>query len=243
MCLSVRNDSHQQVDRIQPVLAHLMLTFAGAKASIPAPRLAILSRSQTGFEPREELSVRSAVFLDRDGVINENRQGYVKSWDEFVFLPRALPALGRLARTPYLILIVSNQSAINRKLVSWADVNEVNRRMVREIRKVGGRIDGIYVCPHRPDEMCECRKPKPGLLYQAADELSIDLRSSYLVGDALADVEAALAAGCTPFLVLTGRGRDELERARQDGPTDFVYASELAKIVYWIERWAGLYAQ
>jgi D-glycero-D-manno-heptose 1,7-bisphosphate phosphatase len=174
------------------------------------------------------------VFLDRDGVINQNQRDYVKSWDEFEFLPGTLASLRRLASTPYAIVVVSNQSAINRGLVSTAEVNAINDRMLREIEEAGGRIDAVYICPHRPDEECDCRKPKPGLLYQAANELDIDLASSYLVGDALSDMEAALAVGCTPFLVLTGRGREELARAHDSRLTDFVYAPDLAQTVEWI---------
>ncbi len=178
--------------------------------------------------------MRGAVFLERDGVINENRADYVKSWDDFAFLPGALPALRRLAASSFAIVVVSNQSAINRGLVSWSEVNEINGLMVREIETAGGRIDGIYICPHRPDEGCDCRKPKPGLLYQAADELDIALASSYLVGDALADIEAALAVRCIPFLVLTGRGQEELLIARGSRVTSFFLASDLAGAVDWI---------
>ena len=177
-----------------------------------------------------------AVFLDRDGVINENRRDYVKSWDEFVFLPSALPSLRRLARTPFTIIVVSNQSSINRGLVSLSEVNRINERMVKEMREAGGRIDDVYICPHRPDEGCECRKPKPGLLHRAADEWSIDLASSYLVGDALSDMQAALAAGCAPILVLTGRGQEELTKMGHYGPIDFLVASDLAESLEWILR-------
>jgi D-glycero-D-manno-heptose 1,7-bisphosphate phosphatase len=178
--------------------------------------------------------MRKAVFLDRDGVINENQRDYVKNWDEFEFLPGVLASLRRLASTPYAIVIVSNQSAINRGLVSTAEVNAINDRMLQEIEAAGGRIDAVYVCPHRPDEACDCRKPKPGLIHRAADELGIDLAGSYLVGDALSDVEAGLAAKCTPFLVLTGRGREELARVHDSGLADFVYTSDLAETVDWI---------
>ena len=182
----------------------------------------------------EELPLRKAVFLDRDGVINENRRDYVKSWDQFEFLPGALASLRRLANTPYAIVVLSNQSAINRGLVSWAEVNAINDRMLREIKQAGGRIDGVYVCPHCPDEACDCRKPKPGLLYQAADELGIDLASSYLVGDALCDMQAALTARCVPLLVLTGRGKEELVRAHDARVVDFVYFPDLLQAVDFI---------
>lgn len=178
--------------------------------------------------------MRSAVFLDRDGVINENRRDYVKSWDEFEFLPGALASLRRLASAPYAIVVLSNQSAISRGLVSWAEVNAINDRMLREIKQAGGRIDGVYVCPHRPDEGCGCRKPEPGLLFQAADELDIHLGSSYLVGDALCDMQAALTARCVPLLVLTGRGQEELVRAHDARVVDFVYFSALSQVVDFI---------
>ena len=182
--------------------------------------------------------MRTAAFLDRDGVINENRRYYVKSWHEFVFLPGALPSLRRLARMPFATIVISNQSAINRGLLSLSEVNDINERMVREVKEAGGRIDGIYICPHRPDEECDCRKPKPGLLCQAADELGIDLASSYLVGDALSDLEAARAAGCTPVLVLTGRGREELLKVGRSGLTGFLLAADLAESVDWILRFS-----
>lgn len=175
--------------------------------------------------------MQRAVFLDRDGVINENRRDYVKSWDEFVFLPGALASLRRLAGTSFTIIVISNQSAVNRGLVSLSEVNDLNEHMVREVEERGGRIDGVYICPHRPDEGCDCRKPKPGLLHQAAEELGIDLASSYLVGDALSDVEAALAAGCTPVLVLTGRAQEELPKVGHSGPTGFFLAADLAESV------------
>jgi D-glycero-D-manno-heptose 1,7-bisphosphate phosphatase len=178
--------------------------------------------------------MRRAVFLDRDGVINENRSEYVKSWDEFHFLPGALASLARLAQSPFSIVVVSNQSAINKGLVSWAEVNQVNAQMVRQVKANGGRIDGIYVCPHRPDEGCRCRKPEPGLLLQAAAELSIDLRSSFLVGDALADMQAGLNGRCLPLLVLTGRGQEELARVHEAGVVDFVYFRALPQVVDFV---------
>ncbi|MDI7275161.1 MAG: D-glycero-beta-D-manno-heptose 1,7-bisphosphate 7-phosphatase [Anaerolineae bacterium] len=155
-----------------------------------------------------EAAVR-AVFLDRDGVINENREDYVKSWDEFSFLPGALEALRRLAASPLLIVVVTNQAAIGRGLVSADMVHEVNRRMIEEIEATGGRVDALYLCPHNRDESCECRKPKPGLLIQAAQEMGIDLGQSYCVGDKLSDLEAGRAVGCGGVLVLTGVGRDQ----------------------------------
>ena len=153
-----------------------------------------------------------AVFLDRDGVINENRDEYVKSWEEFVFLPGAIQALKRLAQGPFSIVVVTNQTAVHRGLVSLNRLGEIHRRMVRQIEAVGGRIDAVYYCPHGPEENCDCRKPKPGLLLRAAKDLGIDLDQSYCVGDKLTDLLAGSAVGCRGILVLTGEGKKQEER-------------------------------
>jgi histidinol-phosphate phosphatase family protein len=132
--------------------------------------------------------MRSAVFLDRDGVINANRSDYVKSWDEFAFLPGVFEALRRLREGSRTVVVVSNQSAIGRGIAAPAVVDAIHRRMRAEVAEHGGRIDAVFYCPHRPDEGCECRKPRPGLLRRAARELGLDLARSYLVGDAVSDV-------------------------------------------------------
>ena len=148
--------------------------------------------------------LRPAVFIDRDGVINENPPNYVKSWQEFRFLPNALAALRLLASCPWPIVIISNQSPIGRGLITRLQLDEIHRRMLARIRRAGGRIDGIYICPHRPDEGCACRKPAPGLLYQAAAEMTLDLAASLMIGDSLSDVQTARAAGVVPVLLRNG---------------------------------------
>ena len=151
---------------------------------------------------------RSAVFLDRDGVINQNRSDYVRSTDQLRIFPAALPALARLAQSECAIVIITNQSVIGRELVSAATVAQINHYLLKQVRASGGRIDGLYLCPHAPDDACECRKPRPGLLLQAASELQLDLHRSWLIGDSLTDLKAAIAAGVRPILVATGRGQD-----------------------------------
>lgn len=158
---------------------------------------------------------QAAVFLDRDGVINENRDDYVKNWEEIRFLPGALDAMAILASTPFRIVLVTNQSIIGRGMLTQAQVEKINRRLAIEVEAHGGRLDGIYFCPHHPNEGCLCRKPRPGLIMQAACDLDIDLTRSFLVGDAVSDIDAALAAGCYPILVLTGRGQQQLALLRQ----------------------------
>lgn len=176
--------------------------------------------------------LKPAIFLDRDGVINQNRADYVKSWEEYTFLPDVFEPLKRLAESEYLIVVVSNQSPIGRGLVPQAAVEAINARMEAEIRAWGGRLDGVYYCPHAPEDNCDCRKPKPGMFFQAAAELNIDLASSYFVGDALSDVEAAFNAGCEPVFVLTGRGPEQLPLLRQrDNAADVAVVANLAAAV------------
>lgn len=163
---------------------------------------------------REEFSIMetmtAAIFLDRDGVIIENIPTYVRHWNEVHFYPQALTALARLRSSPYKIIIVSNQSAIGRGLLSREEADEINRRLVATIEHHGGRIDAVYICPHTPQDQCMCRKPQPGLILQAANELGLDLSRSLLIGDALSDLQAGQAAGIQKtILVLTGRGAEQ----------------------------------
>jgi D-glycero-D-manno-heptose 1,7-bisphosphate phosphatase len=181
-----------------------------------------------------------AIFLDRDGVICRNRPGHVKSWDEFVFLSRAREGLARLATLDMPIVVVTNQAAINRGMISSATLEEINQRMVAEIQASGGRIDRVYYCPHRPDEGCRCRKPQAGMLYQAAADLGIELQGSYIVGDAWSDVQAGLAVGCRPFLVLTGRGLRQAPLALHEAAGRFRLALDLAEAVTAILQAEGL---
>jgi D-glycero-D-manno-heptose 1,7-bisphosphate phosphatase len=177
--------------------------------------------------------IRPAVFLDRDGVINYNRPDHVKSWSEFEFLPGVLAALRRLARLQWPIVVISNQAAIGRGMASRQAVDDINARMVKAVQEAGGRIDDIFYCPHRPDEECACRKPRPGLLLRAAERLQLDLGRSFLVGDAESDVLAARAVNCRPVLVRTGRGWEQLATLRQQNASFYV-ADDLGGAVDWI---------
>ena len=155
----------------------------------------------------------SAVFLDRDGVIIENRPNYVRAWDDVAFFPQALLALRRLAAAPCKIVIVTNQSAVGRGIISLEQAHQIQDRVVSEIVCAGGRVDGSFLCPHAPWEGCPCRKPKGGLLLQAAETLKIDLRASLMIGDALTDLQAGWAAGVGQVaLVLTGRGAVQIRQ-------------------------------
>ena len=154
--------------------------------------------------------MQPAIFLDRDGVIIQNRPNYVRSWQDVEIIPGSLEALAQLRDSPFKIVIITNQSAVGRGIISLATVEEINRRLVSEIERVGGRVDAVYICPHKPSDRCTCRKPEPGLIQQAAADLSLDLSRSILVGDALTDLQAGRAAGVgSVALVRTGRGQEQ----------------------------------
>ena len=151
--------------------------------------------------------MKPALFLDRDGVIIENRSNYVRAWSDVSIYPQAIESLIKVKSTGHKIIIITNQSAVGRGLTSPETAQEINLRLIEEIRSAGGRIDGIFMCPHAPHENCACRKPQPGLILEAADSLSLDLNRSILVGDALSDIMAGQSAGIGKnVLVRTGRG-------------------------------------
>ena len=142
--------------------------------------------------------MRPGILLDRDGVINANRPDHVKTWAEFTFLPGALSALRHLAGLEWPIAVITNQSIIDRGLATQETVEAINARMIAEVQAAGGRIDGVWYCPHVPEAGCACRKPAPGLILAAAEALHLDLTRSFLVGDAISDIQAAHAAGVYP---------------------------------------------
>jgi D-glycero-D-manno-heptose 1,7-bisphosphate phosphatase len=151
-----------------------------------------------------------ALFLDRDGVLNENRQDYVKSWREFLWVPGSLDGLAAIACLRVPIIIVTNQSMIGRGLATTDELEHIHARMLDQIVGHGGRVDAIFHCPHVPDLRCGCRKPEPGLLFKAAQAWHIDLQSSVMVGDTVTDLRAAMAAGTRYIHVRTGLGERDL---------------------------------
>jgi D-glycero-D-manno-heptose 1,7-bisphosphate phosphatase len=167
------------------------------------------------------------VFLDRDGVLNYNRSDYVRCVDDFEFLPGAVEAVAALASTSFAVVVVTNQSAIARGQLADHTLDEIHARMRQHILAANGRLDGVYVCPHQPSALCDCRKPRPGLLYRAAADLRIDLYGSYMIGDAASDIEAGLAAGCQPILVLTGRGQPAWSELTARGIVGYRVAADL----------------
>jgi len=131
------------------------------------------------------------VFLDRDGVININRDDYVKSIDEFIFLPHAINAIKKLNDLGFKIIIITNQSVINRGIMSENELKKIHFYMINELNKHDCKIEKIYFCPHRPDENCSCRKPNLGLMKKALSDFYIDISKSWLIGDSTSDIELA----------------------------------------------------
>jgi len=161
--------------------------------------------------------LRRAVFLDRDGTIGEEL-GYVNHIDRFQIFPYAAEAIRKLNQANIPVIVVTNQSGIARNIFPESLVHEVHKKMVAELAAGGAWIDGIYFCPHKSEDACECRKPNPGLLERAAREHSLDLSASWIVGDRYADLEMGHAAGARGILVMTGYGRGEYELHRAAWP-------------------------
>lgn len=178
------------------------------------------------------------LFLDRDGVICRDRADYVKSWEEFRFIPGVKAALRALREAGITVLIITNQSVINRGIVTREALDSLHRRMIRDIARAGGEISGIYYCPHRPDEGCDCRKPGTALLKQAAREHRLNLKKCVFVGDTLKDLEAGKGVGCRTILVQTGQGRETLKKIfhRDDPGSSFFIAGNLFQSVDLIIR-------
>jgi D-glycero-D-manno-heptose 1,7-bisphosphate phosphatase len=162
----------------------------------------------------------STIFLDRDGVINENRADYVKSWQEFRFLAGSREAIARLTQAGHRIIVCTNQAGVARGHVSIETVEDIHRRMAASIAEYGGAIEKVYYCPHAKDENCICRKPCPGMLLRARNELGIDLSDAVFIGDSMTDVRTGFAAGVSSMLVLTGLGIEQFRNHHHevDGP-------------------------
>jgi D-glycero-D-manno-heptose 1,7-bisphosphate phosphatase len=165
----------------------------------------------------ETQPLRRAVFLDRDGTISEE-MGYVNHVDRFQIFPYAAEAIRQLNQAEIPVIVITNQSGIARNIFPESLVYEVHKKMVADLAAGGAWIDAIYFCPHKTEDACECRKPNPGMLEQAAREHALDLAASWVVGDRYADLEMAHAAGARGMLVMTGYGRGEYELHRGTWP-------------------------
>ncbi|HTT41153.1 MAG TPA: D-glycero-beta-D-manno-heptose 1,7-bisphosphate 7-phosphatase [Burkholderiales bacterium] len=146
------------------------------------------------------------VILDRDGVINEDSDQFIKTPEEWRPIPGSLQAIARLTQAGYRVVVASNQSGIGRGLFDMATLNAINDKMYTALAQVGGRIDALFYCPHPAEANCSCRKPKPGMFDDIARRFNTSLAGIPSIGDSLRDMQASAAAGAQPVLVLTGKG-------------------------------------
>lgn len=169
------------------------------------------------------------IILDRDGVINVDSDEYVKHPDEWHPLPGSLEAIARLTRAGWKVVVASNQSGLARGYFDAAALNAMHLKCRELLRPLGGAIEAIFVCPHGPDDGCDCRKPEPGMFRDIARRFDISLDGVPAVGDSLRDLQASAAAGCTPWLVATGNGLTT--RQSPDLPANTRFAKDLADVV------------
>lgn len=156
------------------------------------------------------------VVLDRDGVINEDSDDYVKSVDEWIPIPGSLEAIAQLKKAGYMVFVATNQSGIGRGLFEFEDFEAMCEKMDVLLDQVDGFVDGIFLCPHAPDDGCDCRKPKAGLLEQIEEAFSVSLKGAHLVGDSLRDLQAGALKECYLHLVKTGKGEKTLVQSNSE---------------------------
>jgi D-glycero-D-manno-heptose 1,7-bisphosphate phosphatase len=171
------------------------------------------------------------VVLDRDGVINQDSDNYIKSADEWLPIDGSIDAIATLSKSGYKVVVATNQSGISRNLFDEDTLAQIHHKLCSMVEESGGLLDGIFYCPHTPDQHCLCRKPGTGLLEQIETAFSCSLAGSYFVGDSYKDVQAALAFGCKPILLRTGKGIATEKRIRQEGLLDIPVYDNLAAAV------------
>ena len=180
------------------------------------------------------------IILDRDGTINEDRDDYVKSPDEWVPIPGALEAIARLNHAGWHTVVATNQSGLGRGTFDMTTLNAMHTKMNQLLAKQGGRIDAVFFCPHSPVDSCQCRKPLPGLFVQIGERFGVDLTDVPVVGDALRDLQAGVAVGCQPHLVRSGKSAQldaaQLARLCEQVPGTQVHDSLAAFAEHLIQR-------
>ena len=180
------------------------------------------------------------VILGRDGILNEYREAHVTAPEEWVPVPGALEAVARLNHAGWHVVVATNQAGIGRGMIDMAAVNAVHAHMYQQLMAHGGRVDAVFFCPHTPEDGCDCRKPRPGMMRDIGRRYAVDLRLVPLVGDTLRDLQAAQAAGCEPHLVLTGRaagiGDEQLRQMIVQVPGTRVHADLAAFADFLMQR-------
>jgi histidinol-phosphate phosphatase family protein len=173
----------------------------------------------------------STIFIDRDGVINENRSDYVKSWDEFHFLAGSREAIAALTKAGHRIVVCTNQAGVAQGLISLETMEDIHHRMLSAVEEAGGMIEKVYACTHSKSANCDCRKPRPGMLLRASRELDLDMSDAVFIGDSITDMQAGSAAGVHTMLVLTGLGMEHYRLHVQQTDHPFPVALNLQHAV------------
>ena len=155
------------------------------------------------------------IILDRDGVINVDSPNYIKCPKEWIPIKGSLEAIAKLNQAGFSVVIATNQAGISRGIFAFEDLHAIHSKMIDTLTQYGGIIDAIFFCPHKPEDSCECRKPKPGLIYEIQKRFKINPSSVKLIGDSYRDLMAANKAGVTPWLVSTGNGKKTIEEVRK----------------------------
>ena len=181
--------------------------------------------------------MQKVIFIDRDGVINKDPGGwtkhsYVTKWDEFIFVDGSIVALKKLKEAGYRICLISNQGGISKGYFTQEDLDKLNKRMLAEIEKAGGKIDELYYCPHHDKDNCSCRKPKTGLIEQEIKKSAINLKDTYIIGDDRRDIEAGKNMGMKTVFVLSGKR--SLEEAKSWPVQPEYIKKNLLETVEWI---------
>ncbi len=169
------------------------------------------------------------IVLDRDGVINHDSDEFIKSPSEWIPIPGSMEAIARLNQAGYRVVVATNQSGLARGFFDIVTLNAIHQKMHAAAHMAGADIDAVFFCPHAADDNCDCRKPKPGMLHEIAQRFEMNLKGVPNVGDSLRDLQAGFVAGCTPYLVLTGKG--EKTRAKGGLPPGTTVHADLAGVV------------
>jgi D-glycero-D-manno-heptose 1,7-bisphosphate phosphatase len=174
----------------------------------------------------------SLIILDRDGVINHESRAYIKNPDEWQAIPGSLKAIADLNRAGYQVVVATNQSGLARGLYDLGMLEKIHQKFLSQLHEEGGKIADIFFCPHHPQEGCECRKPRPGMLLKIQQKYDIDLSKTYFVGDSFTDILVARNVGCKPILVLTGNG--EITLSENASLTDTLIFPDLARVAEFV---------
>lgn len=178
----------------------------------------------------------NTIILDRDGVINEDSDAFIKSVEEWQPIPGSLEAIARLCRNDYRIVVATNQSGVARGLFSIDTLNAIHRHMLKEVRNKGGMIDAVFFCPHGPDDDCQCRKPRTGMLKEIASRMKIETSGIPVVGDSMRDLQAARDSGAIPVLVKTGKGKKTArDLKKKDSPVPESAVKQFASLEAFAE--------